>query len=342
MKKAVEYTELKRRQGLPLSEKIQMSLARIREWYEAHDGNVVVTYSGGIDSSVTLRLVRSLYPEVPALHVNTGLEYPELEKHVKHTDNVFIVRPTMPFHKVIKEHGWPLVSKKWAKVIRVLRYPEELQGAMFHLYDTGINRDGEMTTGWKLAQRWRFLVDAPFKIGDGCCDVMKKNPFKAFKKETGRGEISGQMACESRLREIGYTKTGCNAFDGDTPMSKPIAFWMKNDVLEYIQAHNMPYPSVYGDIIRHGREFKTTGVSRTGCIFCCFGMHSDTVPNRFQQLYYTHPKLWDYCMNTLGLEEVLHYMRVNGDPRIAWRFASKPYPLYQANLPEVPRVAAAI
>lgn len=342
MSNALTYAEYKRRQGLPLSEKMQLTDARIDEWYEAHGGNVVVLSSGGMDSGIVVHRVHLRYPEVPVLHVNTGLEYPELEQMVKRTKNITILRPKMPFHKVIKVHGWPVISKKWAKVIRVLRYPEEKQGDMFRLYDTGINSKGEKTTGWKLAQRWRFLIDAPFKIGDGCCDVMKKEPFKRYKKETGRGEISGMMACESRLREIAYTKNGCNAFDTASPKSTPIAFWTKNDVLEYTKAHNLPYPSVYGEIIQHGREFKTTGVSRTGCIFCCFGLHLEGIPNRFQQLYFTHPKLWDYCMNTLGLADVLRYMRVNGDPRIAWRLASKPYPLYQASLPEVPQVAAAI
>jgi len=31
---------------------------------------------------------------------------------------------------------------------------------------------------------------------------------------------------------------------------------------------------------------------------------------RFQKLKETHPKLWKYCMNKLGLKEVLEYMDI--------------------------------
>jgi hypothetical protein len=108
-------TELQRRQALPLPEKIRQSLERIREWYQAFDGNVAVSYSGGKDSEVLLWLVRSVFPEVPAVFVNTGLEYPEIVRHVKNHDNVIILRPRIPFHKVVKTYGYPLISKKVAR-----------------------------------------------------------------------------------------------------------------------------------------------------------------------------------------------------------------------------------
>ena len=43
---------LKQRQSLPLTIKIAMSLRRIREWYEQHNGLVYVAFSGGKDSTV--------------------------------------------------------------------------------------------------------------------------------------------------------------------------------------------------------------------------------------------------------------------------------------------------
>lgn len=64
---AARLAELTRKQGLPLTEKISLSLRIIQDWYEAWDGNVSVAYSGGKDSSVLLWLVRQRYPEVPAV-----------------------------------------------------------------------------------------------------------------------------------------------------------------------------------------------------------------------------------------------------------------------------------
>lgn len=54
-------------QALPLDRKIQISQARIIEWYQKHNGKVIVSFSGGKDSTVLLHLVRTLYPDVPAV-----------------------------------------------------------------------------------------------------------------------------------------------------------------------------------------------------------------------------------------------------------------------------------
>lgn len=107
--------------ALPLERKIQISQARIIEWYNHYHGNVVVSFSGGKDSTVLLHLVRSIFPDVKAVFSNTGLEYPEIQKHVMHIDNVDIVRPTMRFDEVISTYGYPLIGKEVAEAIYYAR-----------------------------------------------------------------------------------------------------------------------------------------------------------------------------------------------------------------------------
>lgn len=70
--------DLKQRQALPLSMKIMLTRDRIREWVRHYGENgVYVSFSGGKDSTVLLHLVRELYPDIEAVFVDTGLEYPE-------------------------------------------------------------------------------------------------------------------------------------------------------------------------------------------------------------------------------------------------------------------------
>lgn len=107
--------------ALPLERKIQISQARIIEWYRHYNGNVVVSFSGGKDSTVLLHLVRSIYPDVRAVFSNTGLEYPEIQKHVKSFDNVDIVTPSMRFDQVISTYGYPLIGKEVAEAIYYAR-----------------------------------------------------------------------------------------------------------------------------------------------------------------------------------------------------------------------------
>ena len=103
--------------ALPLERKIQISQTRIIEWYNHYHGNVVVSFSGGKDSTVLLHLVRSIFPDVKAVFSNTGLEYPEIQKHVMSIYNVDIVRPTMRFDEVISTYGYPLIGKEVAEAI---------------------------------------------------------------------------------------------------------------------------------------------------------------------------------------------------------------------------------
>ena len=69
--------DLKIMQSWPLERKIMVTQARIIEWYKRFDGNVFVSFSGGKDSTVLLDLVRRVCADIPAVFVDTGLEYPE-------------------------------------------------------------------------------------------------------------------------------------------------------------------------------------------------------------------------------------------------------------------------
>lgn len=117
------YTKelLKELQSMSLFEKIEMTKDRIEDWYMTFHGNVCVSFSGGKDSTVLLHLVRSMYPDVPAVFSDTGLEYPELKAFVRKQDNVTVIRPKMAFNEVITKYGYPLVGKEVAEAIHYAR-----------------------------------------------------------------------------------------------------------------------------------------------------------------------------------------------------------------------------
>lgn len=110
-------TDLYQMQSLPLKHKITMTKQRIRGWYEHWDGNVYVSFSGGKDSTVLLDIVRQMYPDVPAVFVDTGLEYPEIREFVKTFDNVTWLKPKMNFRQVIEKYGYPMFSKEVSETV---------------------------------------------------------------------------------------------------------------------------------------------------------------------------------------------------------------------------------
>ena len=104
--------------------------------------------------------------------------------------------------------------------------------------------------------------------------MLKKRPIRKFNKESNKKAIIGIMASESRQRQSQYIKNGCNAFN--LGVSRPLAFWEEQDVLKYLKDFNIPYASVYGDIIEdENGNLITTAEKRTGCMFCMFGVHME-------------------------------------------------------------------
>ena len=311
MSKIDRYT-LKLRQAMDLENKIKLTKLRISQWIDnfGEDG-VYISFSGGKDSTVLLDLVRQDYPNIEAVYVDTGLEYPEIKQFVKTFENVTILRPKMMFNKVIEEYGYPIIGKKQARYVRDLQNPTTKNEATRNLRITGIAKNGHICPTQMLAKKYQYLANAPFKVSEQCCEIMKKKPMKCYIKKTGKVPIIATMAEESNMREHEYLKYGCNAFKNKTPKSSPMAFWLEQDVLQYLYEKQIPYASVYGDILKdENGKFYTTGCNRTGCMFCGFGCHLEKEPNRFQRLKETHPKQYDYIINQLGMGKVLDFINV--------------------------------
>lgn len=312
--KTIRSNSLSQRQSLPLNSKIATSKRLIREFHNKMNGKTYVAYSGGKDSTVLLHLVRSLYPKTPAVFIDTGLEYPELKEFVKETENVTTVRPSMNFRQVIKKYGYPIISKATARKIRELQNPHKGNRLSRHLYATGEKqegRTGEKALDFKLPKKWINIFKIKkdkeigyysdfhdFKVSEQCCNIMKKKPTKKYTKETGRYPYIGTMANDSQQRRASYVQTGCNTYKGAI-RSRPLSIWKRKDIWKYIHKYNLSYSKIYD-----------MGVTNTGCIYCMFGCHMESEPNRFQAMARTHPKLYKYCMNNLGIKKVLKTLNI--------------------------------
>ena len=303
--------DLRQMQALPLDLKIKLTERRIRDWVRKFgQSGVYVSFSGGKDSTVLLHIVRNLYPDVEAVFVNTGLEYPEIQKFVKTFDNVTILRPRMRFDEVIKKYGYPVIGKEVAQAVHYAR-----QGSVWAKnYFNGLDGKGKPNEFKRsMYAKYKPIVDMDFKVSDKCCHNMKENPIDNYAKTVGKKPITAIMASESKKRETAWLSSGCNSFNSKRPMSKPMSFWTEQDVLLYIKKYNIPIASVYGDIVyseepdqirleEYGLDgcgterLQTTGCDRTGCIFCGFGCHLEKEPSRFQRLKETHPRQYEYCL----------------------------------------------
>lgn len=362
-------SDLYQMQSLPLEAKIRMAENRIRIWYEEFDGNVYVARSGGKDSDVLGDIVKRMYPNVPQIFVNTGLELDSVRIHGTAVADE-VLRPEMNFVEVITKYGYPIISKSVAHSVGIARNNPDgkVMKNMFMNAQKGSRYD---------YSKYSYLLNAPFRISDSCCQYSKKNPSRDYAKRTNRKPFLGTMANESFLRKTAWLKNGCNSFDSKNPSSQPLSFWTEQDILQYIVQEIKPefdyywklaqyskgsarrkaqkwvkqhgysrhgIASAYGDIVYKDDDgmfydndvfnsvmkLTTTGESRTGCVFCMFGITKDT--DRFLRLKEIEPKKYDYVMrggkfdekglwiphNGLGYKFVIDWLNENGDMNIKY------------------------
>ena len=167
-------SDLYQMQALPLSAKIRMTENRIRGWYEEFEGNVYVARSGGKDSDVLGHIVKRMYPDVPHVFVNTGLEFDSVRIHGTEVADE-VLRPKMNFVEVITKYGYPIISKSVAHSVRIARNNPDgnVMKNMFQNPKKGSRYD---------YTKYRYLLNAPFRISDLCCDYSKKQPSREYAK----------------------------------------------------------------------------------------------------------------------------------------------------------------
>lgn len=289
--------KLQELQDLPLQAKVEYAQDKIKEFVERVGGedNVYVSFSGGKDSTVLLHLVRSVYPNVPAVFFNTGLEFPEIVDFVKGIDNVEIRKPRKTVVEVWRDNGIPVVSKQISRYINDVRDCKNPKTVADRL---------SFGNRFTVSKKWIHFTDKDFfpqKVSNRCCDYFKKMPSKDYEKETGRKAIVGTMADESMLRLQSWISHSCNMFDGNKIQSRPLSIWKESDIWEYIKQYDVKICELY-----------YRGYERTGCFLCPYGSGIEdrkVGTNRFELLHDTHPNQYR-ALRKLGMRDVLLNMGV--------------------------------
>lgn len=143
-------SDLYQMQSLSLDSKISMTRRRIQGWVdEFGEDGVYVSFSGGKDSTVLLHLVRQDYPNVKAVFIDTGLEYPEIRQFVRTFSNVDILFPKMNFRQVIEKYGYPFISKEVSETVDYARrYVKALEA-----WKKKMSRNQK--TNYHMPHKWR-------------------------------------------------------------------------------------------------------------------------------------------------------------------------------------------
>lgn len=315
------------KQGQPYDFKVRYAEIRAREFVaECADRGLNYHVSvGGLDSITLLLFLRSIGIDAPAISVSS-LEDKSIQAAHKQL-GVETVKPLKPKVTILKEYGYPVLSKETASKIELLQNPTDKNVTVRHAIITG--ETGEFGgyrkgTRMKLSRKWleRFggadaegaalgYEKAPFKVSSKCCYYLKEKPCDDWAKAHHSVPFLGLMASEHGRREKALMANGCNYFGKTTIRSCPFAIFNRQDILQLALDLHVPVPAIYGEIVRDADgTLRTTLAQRTGCSMCGFGIHLEARPHRFDRLRARSPQEWRFWMIDQGWGEVLDYIGV--------------------------------
>ena len=301
-------------QLLPYQAKIRVAYQRVREFengcYE-RELNTHVSV-GGLDSITLYTFIRDHCGlNIPGVSVSS-LEDKSIQEVHKQI-GVETVKPYKSKVEVIREFGFPVLSKEIANKINLLQNPTDKNKTVRHAIITGEtgeyggNRTG---TRMKLASKWLELFGGyenenegvnykipDFKVSDKCCYYLKEKPCDDWAKQHNSVPYLGLMASEGGRRAKTLMWNGCNYFGKTTIRSCPFAIFTRQDILQLALDLKVPVPAIYGEIKRKSDgTLYTTKAQRTGCSMCGFGIQLEKRPHRFDFLRQTNPKEWEFWM----------------------------------------------
>ena len=313
-------------QALPYDVKKTWAICKAKEFYDYFGGKVFCSV-GGLDSMVLITLIRKYVADVVGVSVS-ALEDKSIRKIHNKMPNMVLLKPYKSMTQVIKEHGFPVVSKMKARKIETLQKPNNPKQTFIHAIMTGdMGEQGKFqhSNKIKLPDKWIKLFGglynehrpdivckaAPFKVSDMCCYWMKEKPADDYAKSTGFKPYMGLMASEGGQREMALMKNGCNYYGKTVQRSCPFAIFQRDDLLRLALELEVEVPEIYGEIKeKPDGTLYTTLAQRTGCNMCGFGIHIEKRPHRFDRLRRQNYKEWKFWMYDMGWGEVLDYIGV--------------------------------
>ena len=224
-----------------------------------------------------------------SVFVDTGTELYTREHAIKKAD--IVLHPKKPMLQIWQKYGIPFPSKQQADFIYKAKHTKSdyLKNRLM----TGIMKDGQKTM-FKIAEKWKPIIDSDIEVSDRCCYYLKKEPFKRYNKQSGEKPMVATMASDGFERKKQYMQHGCINFEKE--IATPIGFWTEQDILTYLVKFKVDYCDAYGLIVEEYGILQTTKAKRTGCVGCIFGIQLEKQPNRLQRLEVENNRLWNIIL----------------------------------------------
>ena len=249
----------------------------------------------------------------------------------------------------LKKHDKPVVACSWGKdsltVLHLLKqvtddfqvlwnntrchYPSvyKLKNKLEEKWNLDIVETKPDKTFWNITEQYGFPgvagSDRKESANAKCCYYIKKKPTKQAVKENDWDlYFDGLTAYESDRRYLNLKEYGITHYHKSFELTKchPVAWWTVDEVWDYIEEYDIPYPDVYDNEVPEERYTKR-GYSkqqqghrvdraiRNGCWCCTLALTRSA--NKMKQLRQYYPKLWQTLMEK-GLAKEIAKVKLGG------------------------------
>ena len=270
--------------------------------------DIAVSFSGGKDSTVVLKLIEEVgwKNKVKVVFFNTLMEYEVIYKFInkKRSEGWIIdeTKPKMPAPLIYKKYGIPFKSKETSNKLWLM------QQKNFDFINDGRKSLEELKEKYKgiLAplKWWCGKHNNPsckipnwlkeelitnglnFKVADKCCEYLKKKPVYEYNKlNKVKLSIIGIRQAEGGARKQIYK--GCTFFDKKHKQIKyfPLFWFSEKDMEDIIKWKNIDLCEAYTKY----------GLTRTGCVGCPYSMNCKSELEDVVKVY--EPNKYIACMN---------------------------------------------
>ncbi|MBQ9694867.1 MAG: hypothetical protein IJV58_00375, partial [Oscillospiraceae bacterium] len=249
------------KRSLPYPEKVAHAEVKITQFYRKimEMGADVHVSVGGLDSITLLCFIREIgLKHIPAISVSS-LEDPG-NQEIHRQLGVIRIKPYMSQTKVLRELGFPVISKAKANKIGYLLNPDAEKQTFIHAIMTGdMGEQGNFqhSEKIKLPDKWirlfggnyadmrpdlRIMPPPRFKVSADCCYWMKEKPCDDWAQAHHSYPYLGLMASEGGQREMALMKNGCNYYGKNVIRSAPFAIFTRQDLLQLALDLHVPVP----------------------------------------------------------------------------------------------------
>ena len=278
----------------------------VKALYLASKNGAILSFSGGIDSTVINYIIKKFYIPINEIFYNNEVEPNGNKKIIKKVKKTYFREheaKTESYKSIVNRLGFPIKNKNFSELCYRVSVSDISESNIIDKFRcvTGVSpfkiNCSKINDTFMLPLDFWYLA-FNFPIQQRCCSILKKAPASKVKNILQEKYIKENRAKREDIKvwfNRGLSEIPKHVLDHEEPITPmiigimkddsqqrrrainqayhgkyfPLESWNKSDVIAYAKKENIDISSEYKD--RMVKDVKIIGSTNTGCVGCHFG-----------------------------------------------------------------------